>query len=305
MTNSASDESSVFRQQPRSDFEQSVNLTVFFKLVAKSWYWLAVGGVLFGFLFGVYSFRSPRMYHSEALVTVIEDAASGSSGSSSGAGRLGAVASMVGLNVGGSQDRRAEYIALLSSRRLIAELIARENLLPVLYASKWDAATRSWKTPEPPTVNSAIEYFSKSVLVVIEDRKTGLVRVSIDWFDPKLSAAWANSLVSMVNADVRQTTISDAQSTLRFLNAEIERTSEIQVREGIYRLLEGSLSRIALANVQEQYALKMLDPARAPDPQQFVRPRPLLAAVAGGVFGVIFALSAILWRSRHEFFGAW
>jgi hypothetical protein len=211
---------------------------------------------------------------------------------------------MVGLNIGDTHARRAEYIALLSSRRLIAELISSEDLMPVLYAGQWEAKTRTWKTSwlnrEPPTINSAIQYFSSKILVVVEDRKTGLVKVSVEWFDPTLSAAWANSLVSLVNLDVRQTSIADAKNTLKFLNEELKRTSEIQVREGIYRLIEGSLSKIALANVQQQYALKVLDPARAPDPGQFVRPRPLLAAVAGGVFGGMIALLVLLRRSRRE-----
>jgi uncharacterized protein involved in exopolysaccharide biosynthesis len=303
MTIAASDESVAFNQRGR-DYQKFVDLTVILRIALRGWYWLVLGGLLGGIAFGTYSSRSPRLYRSEALVTVVEDASLGSGGGSSGVGRLGAVASMVGLNIGGTQARRAEYVALLSSRRLIADLISSEDLLPVLYASRWEPTTRTWKTSwlsrEPPTLNSAIEYFSRKILVVVEDRKTGLVKVSVEWFDPALSAAWANSLVSMVNVDVRQTTIDDAKNTLDFLNTELKRTSEIQVREGIYRLIEGSLSRIALANVQQQYALKILDPARAPDPNQFVRPRPLLATIAGAVLGGSLTLLWLLWRSRRE-----
>lgn len=304
MAMSANDDPIGFSESPRRDLQPSVNLTAVFRVGTRGWYWLVIGSVLFGVAFGFYSSQSPRMYRSEVLVTVVEDAASGAGGGASGVERLGAVASIVGLSLGGTQARRSEYIALLSSRRLIAEFIASKDLLPVLYAGSWDAANGAWNSSgsnrEPPTINSAIAYFSNKVLFVVEDRKTGLVRISIEWSDPELAATWANDLVSLVNADVRKTTIADAKSTLEFLNTEVQRTSEIQIRDGIYRLIEGSLSRIALANVQQEYALKILDPARAPDPQQFVRPRPLLAAIAGAVLGGGFGLLVLLWRSRRE-----
>jgi uncharacterized protein involved in exopolysaccharide biosynthesis len=275
---------------------RSVDLLEIVDVAFRHWYWPALAAIVVGAGFWFYSERSPRLYRAEALVTLVTDAGSGAS--EGGMGRLGAVASMVGISIGG-QERKAEYVALLSSRRIVAHLIESRDLLPVLYAGAWDAEQKRWKK-KPPSVNQAIDYFNSKALRVGEDRRTGLVKVTVEWFDRELAADWANSLVAMVNADVRATTITDAKRSLQFLNDELERTGQIPVREGIFRLIEGSMGRITLANVQEQYALKLLDPARVPDLGQHVRPRPLLAAIAGGLLGIIVGLVAVLWRNRRR-----
>jgi uncharacterized protein involved in exopolysaccharide biosynthesis len=275
---------------------RSIDLLEIVDVTFRHWYWPAIAAVLVGAAFWLYSDRSPPLYRAEALVTLVTEAGSGTS--EGGMGRLGAVASMVGISLGG-QERKAEYVALLSSRRIVAQLIESRNLLPILYASAWDPEQKRWRK-KAPTVNQAIQYFNSKVLRVGEDRRTGLVKVTVEWFDRELAADWANSLVAMVNADVRATTITEAKKSIEFLNNELEHTGQIAVREGIFRLMQGSMSRITLANVQEQYALKLLDPAWVPDLGQHVRPRPLLAAVAGGLLGIILGLAAVLWRNRRR-----
>jgi uncharacterized protein involved in exopolysaccharide biosynthesis len=277
---------------------RSIDLLEIADVALRYWYWAAIAAILVGAAFWFYSDHSTRVYRAEALVTLVSETGMGGSGSDGGIGRLGAVASMVGISIGGS-ERKAEYIALLSSQRIIAHLVETRNLLPVLFPAAWDGQQHRWKK-EPPTVNQAIGYMSSKVLRVGEDRRTGLVKVTVEWFDPELAADWANSLVAMVNEDVRATTISEAKKSIQFLNQELERTNEIQVRDGMFRLIQGNLGRISLANVQEQYALKLLDPARVPDPEDFVRPRPLLAAIAGGLLGIILGLVAILWRNHRR-----
>ena len=36
---------------------------------------------------------------------------------------------------------------------------------------------------------------SKSILSVVEDKKSGLINLSISWKDPEVAADWANDLV--------------------------------------------------------------------------------------------------------------
>lgn len=275
---------------------RSIDLLEIADVAFRHWYWLVFSAILVGGAFWLYSERSPRLYRAEALVTLATSTSSGSS--EGGMGRLGTVASMVGISIGG-QERKAEYVALLSSRRIVAHLIESRNLLPVLYPSAWDAEQKRWKK-KAPTVNQGINYFNAKVLRVGEDRRTGLIKVTIEWFDRELAADWANSLVAIVNADVRATTIADAKKSIQFLNDELERTTPIPVREGIFRLVEASMSRITMANVQEQYALKLLDPAWVPDLGEHVRPRPVLAGSAGAVLGIVVGLVIVLWRTRRR-----
>lgn len=282
--------------------ERGANLAAIFQILRGKWLWITGTSVLCAVLLGIYSLRLPKIYAAESLVSIVEDPATGGS-SASGAARLGAIASAVGVNLSGSEGHRAEYIALLSSRRLIADLITSNNLLVVLYASRWDDVMHSWKkvwySSDAPTIDSAINYFRTKILEVAEDKRTGLVSIKIEWRDSQQAARWTNLLVTMVNDYVRKTTISEANRTIDFLNKELIRTTEIQVRDSIYRLMETNLSRIALANVQEQYALKNLDPARPADLNQNIRPRPLLAFIGGLMLGLLASVGIFLWCSRR------
>ena len=51
---------------------------------------------------------------------------------------------------------------------------------------------------DEPTEQKAIKSF-KSILSVDEDKKSGLISLSISWKDPEVAAQWANDLVKQLN----------------------------------------------------------------------------------------------------------
>jgi uncharacterized protein involved in exopolysaccharide biosynthesis len=60
------------------------------------------------------------------------------------------------------------------------------------------------------------------------------------------------------------------------------------------------LRRAALANVREQYALRVVDPPYIPNENTFVRPQRLLEPLAGLLLGLILgsAWAVLLGRAR-------
>ena len=63
------------------------------------------------------------------------------------ASQFGGVADI--LSFGGSSNQKAEAIAILQSRVLTETYIREQNLLPILFASKWDATKGEWKARDP------------------------------------------------------------------------------------------------------------------------------------------------------------
>ena len=64
-----------------------------------------------------------------------------------------------------------------------------------MFPGKWDAEKKKWKDRnDVPTDWEAFRMFDKNIRLVSVDRKSGLVTLTIDWKDPALAAAWANSL---------------------------------------------------------------------------------------------------------------
>lgn len=244
-------------------------------------------------------FSAAHRYRSQLIATVSEDAA-GLGGINGG--QLGSLASLVGVNIGMENGRQAEYIARLSSRALITAFIQQHNLLPELFARRWDKDKSVWLDDgkPPPTMNQAVDMFLARVLKVKLDSKTGLVTLSIEWFDRSLTAQWANDLVGLLNDKVRSDVILQSRQSIELLNKEADAASALAVREAIFKLVEANLNRATLANARKEYALKVIDPAIVADANRYVWPRPMLELAAGIFLGGMVGCIFILLRRKEQ-----
>ena len=109
-----------------------------------------------------------------------------------------------------SDSNIEQVIATLQSRKFLGAFVRKNNLLPTLFQSLWDAKNKKWlvETDEDePTEQKAVAAF-KSILAVVEDKKTGLITVSIEWGNPSTAAEWANLLVDQLNEQLREEAIA-------------------------------------------------------------------------------------------------
>jgi uncharacterized protein involved in exopolysaccharide biosynthesis len=210
----------------------------------------------------------------------------------------GGLASLTGLNVGSSDPETEEALGVLRSRQFGEQFIKDENLLPLLYAAIWDPATQAWKPGKHvPTLNRAFNYFNKKIRTVSADQKSGLTTLQIDWRDRTAAAAWANELLRRLNAVMRTRAITNADASIAFLEKELQTTSVVEMREAINRLIETQEKQRMLANVTEQYAFRVVDPAIAPDADDPTRPPKLLMELAGPIVGLLLSVAAVLMLS--------
>jgi uncharacterized protein involved in exopolysaccharide biosynthesis len=245
---------------------------------------------------------TPRQYEATILLEPVTNRAdSGRAGVlGSLASELGGVAALAGLSMSGDAAK-AEALAVLQSEVLTARYIQQNDLLPVLYAGKWDAARKAWKVNAPdkvPTVWKANRYFDKSIRKITTVPKSGLISMTITWTDPALAARWANDMVKMTNEQLRSRAIGESERNIRYLNEEVAKTNEVEVRKAIYSILQTEINKAMLARGSEEYALKILDPAVQPELP--TSPRKTLWAVmgfGGGLFlGICLAFMRAAWR---------
>lgn len=206
------------------------------------------------------------------------------------------VAGLLGENLGGgSRDGAAEAIATLKSRALATTFFKEENILPEMFPRKWDGEKKAWKDElDAPTAWKAFEEFDRNIRFVSVDRKTGLVTLTIEWKDPIRAAQWANKLVNMANTRLRAEAVEDAEKNVRYLEKQLAATSEVEVQQAIYRLIEAQIKRKTLANTREEYAFKVIDPAVTPE--RPTRPKKLAATLAGFDVGLMIAVAYVLAR---------
>jgi uncharacterized protein involved in exopolysaccharide biosynthesis len=284
---------------PVEEKTSSVPVAQLFRSVLRGWkIWLPMG-LLGGVLGIVLAMSMTRIYRASSVVA-IDPQASESLGSGLLGGQLSGLAGLAGISLGGA-NRRLEYISVLDSRVLASQFIAENELKYQFFADKWDADKKRWTSKKVPTDDDAYRFFSERIKRVDEDRRTGLVTVSMEWKDRHAAARWANLFVTRGNDLLRARAMQEAKSSLEFLDRELVNASTVEIREAMYQLVEAQKKQQMLATVRQDYIFHIIDPAVVADEERFVKPKRLLIAVACAFIGGFLGLGLALYRDRRSF----
>jgi uncharacterized protein involved in exopolysaccharide biosynthesis len=280
---------------------QSNDLSLFAmaRFVARHWLLLTVYVLIFAAAAAALAFVMKPKYRADVVVWPADS----SSGLGALAGQLGGLASLAGINIGGSGGKKSdEALEFLRSRNFTAGFIQRHALLPVLFAKKWDADRQQWRNgQEAPTLAEGVTRFSKQVRQITEDRRTGIVTLSIIWRDRVAAAAWANQLIAEADQALRERAVAEQGRSIEYLKTEGEKTSSVEIASAISKLMETELKNSMVARTRDAYAFKVIDPAPVRDPKDFDSPnRPLIIAVGAGFGFFVGAIVAAVRQRRGE-----
>jgi uncharacterized protein involved in exopolysaccharide biosynthesis len=214
------------------------------------------------------------------------------------------LASLAGISVG-NDSKKSESLAVLQSEALTENYITKNDLLPILYPKKWDPVGKKWKVSDPddlPTLWKANRFFKNKIRDLTIDNKTQLVTLTVTWYDPHVAAKWANDLVRLTNDTLRDKEIAESERSIAYLNEEAAKTDVVGIRQAIYTLMQSEINKVMVARGSEEFALKVVDPAFAPEVPS--SPKLLLWAIGGFFGGCFFAMLAVLaqnaWRGADQ-----
>jgi len=258
------------------------------------------------FFLAIAAFLAWETSHTFKASTLLSPVAN-SPGSGGAGGTLSAVASQFSgiASLAGiaspEEAKKWESIAVLQSDFLTSTYIKTNNLLPVLYRSKWDAARGAWRKNDlsyVPTLWQADRYFKKKLLAVTIDSKTSLVTLTITWEDAHQAAAWANGLVKATNDYLRAQAIDQSERNIAYLSEEAQKSDVIEAKQAVFAILESEMTKEMLARGNEEYAFKVLDPAVAPEkPAAFSLPVWLFFGLLMSLgFWLLTAFARIAWK---------
>jgi uncharacterized protein involved in exopolysaccharide biosynthesis len=207
--------------------------------------------------------------------------------------QFGGLASLAGISLPGAGE--GEPVAVLKSKDFARAFITDLNLIPVLLESA-DSGDQK------PDIRDAVRAFD-GIRVVSEDKKSGLVTLSIRWKDADTAANWANLLVKRLNDRLRTQAEAESERNVAYLQREIAATSVVSLQQSMGRVLEGEMQKLMLARGNEEFAFKVID--RATPPKQRDAPKRTLIALvsmlAGGFLGLlaVFVRKAIANRPKR------
>lgn len=191
-------------------------------------------------------------------------------------GQLGGLAALAGVNIGAAGVPR-EASAVLKSRTLASRFVEREALLPQLLEGQSEKATLWF----------AVERLRSDVLSIVEEPRSGLITVTVDWRDPDEAARWANAFVALADDMLRRRAIEDHERNIKYLNEQISQTAALPVRSALFKIIEDETKNLMLARSRQDYAFFVVDSAVVPESR--IAPRRVLIVSLGVALGVLLA----------------
>jgi uncharacterized protein involved in exopolysaccharide biosynthesis len=134
---------------------------------------------------------------------------------------------LLGTEFGGS--RSATIKAILQSRELAKRVIENTGIKKYLYGKLWDEKSGSLRKDIPPhkipSDDELAEKFLKENLVVTEDKKTGVIDISILFpKEPTLSAIIANEYIKELSKILNEKAYTVAKKNRIFLEERVKQT---------------------------------------------------------------------------------
>jgi len=225
---------------------------------------VALTTIFFGLISLAIALLLPAKYESSVvLVPATDDPTARGGGAGALLSQVGGLGLLGGLGLGAG-GKKTESLATLRSVELVQRFIEENQLLPILYADDWDAQAGQWRDSDPrrqPTLWKAQRKFKKKILSVDEDKKSGLVTLTVTWRDPAQAAEWAAGLVDLANRKLRETSLARSERNLAYLNEQLTKATLPELQKAIASLIEGELKQSMIARGNDEFGFRVVDHA--------------------------------------------
>lgn len=264
------------------------------------------------------AFLLPVEYTATALLTPAEN--SGSSKLSQLAQEFGGLAALGGINMPQGTDQTDAVIKVLKSWGFLADFIRENHLAVDVFAAtgwnradndlyidpdlydvkdhKWvrrfDAAAGETAAPNGWELYKAF----RSRLTVEQDKTTGLITLSVEFYSPILAKAWADALVSTINERFRLQDRQKAEESLKYLEQQLQQTHVEDVKTALYELISEQMRTLMLTEVNREYVLKTISDARIPEDKS--SPNRILISLGGAGLGLVLSLAIVYIRETSS-----
>lgn len=295
---------------PPTPYDDEIDFREWFRVLWAG-KWLIVGITVAATVIAVIvALMLPNIYRAEALLAPNDQERAG--GLSALAAQYGGLASLAGVNLeSGSVDKTALGLGILRSRKFISEFVERHDILvPLVAARGWDSASgeleidpdiydveaKKWKRdvrpPKKPVPSLQEAYIVFSdVFSVSQDSKSGFVIVAVEHYSPDVARQWVDWLVQDINLSIMRQDVAEAEQAIEYLNEQIEKTSLAELQNVFFSLIEEQTKTVMLARVTDEYVLKTIDPAVAPELK--LRPNRTLIAFLGMLIGGLLGVTIV------------
>ena len=258
----------------------------------------------------IYALSVPNQYKATALLA---PAQSGGGGLSGALGQLGGLASLAGVSIGGGESSESQIAQeIMKSWSFVEGFIADNDLAVEVYAAEgwskgsnelqinqdaYDSEGSEWLIEDefgvvgPPSSWQLFKAFSGRV-AVSEDKKSGLVSVSIEYYSPQIAKQWLDLYISAINKHMQARQVEKVSNNISYLEAQIGKTSIAEMREVFYTIIEEQTKNKMVAEASPDYAFVAVSPSMVPEEKS--QPKRALICILGTLLGGMLSVLLVL-----------
>lgn len=122
--------------------------------------------------------------------------------------------------------------------------------------------------------------------------------IAVQHYSPVVAKQWVDWLVQDINDTVMRQDVDEAEQAIEYLNKQIQATSLADMQNVFFRLIEEQTKTVMLAKVSDEYLLKTVDPAVAPEKK--VKPRRALIVLLSAILSAVLAMLLVLVMGAME-----
>ncbi len=259
-----------------------------------------------------YSLSLPNIYKSQAiLVAADETAGIGMTG------QLGSLAAMAGVNLGKGkgEDKSELAVNILKSKDFVIRFLERHDAaIDLMAAESWDPINRTlhydnkiydhslskWTREvdapftSKPSGQTLHKEFTKT-FGVSRDKLTGIITMTISHPSPVIARRWLDLMITDINEEVRQRDQKQAEKSINYLTVKAAETNLAELRSIFYKMIEEQTKTLLLANVRDEYALKVIDPPL--EAEEKSEPKRALIVILFTIIGFLLSVIVVLLRA--------
>ena len=240
----------------------TLQLLRYFGLLRARWMLIVVATIGIGLGFGLYTkFLAVKWYRAQAVVTPVPPASGMSLAGSAGEmldGMGGGIASLLSFGGGSDTVTMAErYVAIMNSYAFTTDLIKKYHLERNIIGvrSKNAPTVTKWLMHTAMTDRFTTDY----------DYKSG--NLTLYFMDPSPDDAKRilGYYLDSLQDKLRNEEVQSATSAAASLQEEVRKTSDALLQSQLYELMARQIQREKVAQVQADFAFKVVEPPVVPD----------------------------------------
>ena len=253
----------------------------------------------------IYALSVPNQYRATALLSPAQSTGGGLSGA---LGQLGGLAAIAGVSIGGGESSEAQVAQeIMKSWSFIEGFIESNDLAVEIFAADgWDKSSnkllinsdtydvknKKWVSEDgSPSSWASFKAFSSRVSVS-EDKKSGLVSVSIEHYSPQIAKQWLDLYVAAINDHMQKRKMGKVTRNIEYLEAQIKKTNIAEMQEVFYTIIEEQIKSKMLAEASPDYAFVAVSPSMVPEEKS--QPKRALICILGTLLGGMLSVLLVL-----------